>query len=105
MFSPVLFDFNVTEEQLILGEVILHVIGNSNWECGASVIALELHELSVGHDSMIVKLSVPEMEKLWKSGSSDWLVVAFIALSTQQILLAKWIPLLNALMWLDTMLS
>ena len=89
MFSPVSFDFNVTAEQFSLGDVILHVTGSSKWECGASVLALELHEFFVGHDSIIVKLSEPVIEKLWKSGSSDWLVVAIMDWSAQQIRFTK----------------
>ena len=105
MFSSVSFVFNVTAEQFSLGDVILHVIGSSKWEYGASVISLELHEFSVGHDSIIVRLSELVIVKLWKSGSLDWLVVAFMELSTQQILFTRWISLLNALVWFDTVLS
>ena len=104
MFSPVSFDFNVTAEQFSLGDVILHVTGSSKWECGASVLVLVLHEFFVGHDSIMVRLSELVMVKLWKSGSSDWLEVAIMELSTQQILFTRWISLLNAFVWLDTML-
>ena len=89
MFSPVSFDFNVTAEQLSLGDAILHVSGSSNLEWGASVLALELHEFLVGHNSMIDRLFELVIVKLWKSGSSDWLVVAIMELSTQQILFTR----------------
>ena len=105
MFSPVSFVLIVTAEQFSKGDVILHVTGSSKWECGASVLVLELHEFFVGHDSIIVRLSELVIVKLWKSGSSDWLVVAFMELSTQQIRFTRWISLLNAFVWLDTMLS
>ena len=105
MFSPVSFDFNVTAEQFSLGDVILHVTGSSKWECGANVLVLVLHEFFVGQDSIMVRLSELVMVKLWKSGSSDWLEVAIMELSTQQILFTRWISLLNAFVWLDTMLS
>ena len=105
MFSPVSFDFKVTAEQFSLGDVILHVTGSSKWECGASVLVLVLYEFFVGQDSIMVRLSELVMVKLWKSGSSDWLEVAIMELSTQQILFTRWISLLNAFVWLDTMLS
>ena len=105
MFSPVSFDFNVTAEQFSLGDVILHVTGSSKWECGANVLVLVLHEFFVGQDSIMVRLSELVMVKLWKSGSSAWLEVAIMELSTQQILFTRCISLLNAFVWLDTMLS
>ena len=104
MFSPVSFDFNVTAEQFSLGDVILHVTGSSKWECGASVLVLELHEFAVGQDSMIVMLSELLMLKLWNRGSLDWLVVASIDLSAQQIRFTKLISLLNAFVWSAMML-
>ena len=72
-----------------MGDVILHVTGRLKWEYGASVFALELHEFFVGHDSIIDRLFELVIVKLWKSGSSDWLVVAFMELSTQQILFTR----------------
>ena len=65
---------------------------------------LELHESAVGQDSIMVRLLKLLMVKLWNSGSSDWLVVAFMELSAQQIRFARWITLLNAFVWLDMML-
>ena len=65
---------------------------------------LELHESAVGQDSIMVRLLKLLMVKLWNSGSSDWLVVAFMELSAQQIRFARWIILLNAFVWLDMML-
>ena len=65
---------------------------------------LELHESAVGQDSIMVRLLELLMVKLWNSGSSDWLVVAFMELSAQQIRFARWITLLNAFVWLDMML-
>ena len=105
VFSPVSFDFIVTAEQFSLGDVILHVTGRLKRVWGASVFVLELHEFAVGHDSIIVRLSELVMVKLWNSGSSDWLVVAFMELSTQQIRFTRLISLLNAFVWLDMMLS
>ena len=65
---------------------------------------LKLHESAVGQDSIMVRLLELLMVKLWNSGSSDWLVVAFMELSAQQIRFARWITLLNAFVWLDMML-
>ena len=104
MLSPVLFVLIVTAEQFSSGDVILHVTGRLKWVWGASVLILELHEFAVGQDSIIVMLSGLLMLKLWNRGSSDWLVVASMDLSAQQIRFSRLTSLLNAFVWSDMML-
>ena len=101
MFSPVLFVLIVTAEQFSKGEVILHVTGRLNWECGARILSSELHEFVVGHTSRRVMFVVLAIVKLWNKGSSELLVVAFMELSIQQMRLARRICLLKALALLE----
>ena len=104
MFSPVSFDLIVTEEQFSFGDVILHVTGRLKWVWGASVLILELHEFAVGQDSIMVMLFGLLRLKLWNRGSLDWLVVASMDLSAQQIHFTKLTSLLNAFVWSAMML-
>ena len=101
VFSPVLLDLIETAEQFSMGDVILHVTGRLICEVGAKTLSSELHDVSVGQVSSIVKFVLPVMLKFWNSGSSDVLVIIFMDLSAQHRRLARRIFLLKVVTLLD----
>ena len=78
MFSFVLFDCIDSAEQLNFSDVILQVIGSSNFVRGAIVQTLDIQEFSSGQDSVNERLPVLAIVKLWRRGSVVELTEAFM---------------------------